>query len=91
MQQGENRDLASLRPPSPPAEIANMKLPTQGNHGVLKRYVRDQHMWYVNLHTTKTIDDMSNMVVIFCVGVSSNYPHRLVGLISAQVCHSYCD
>lgn len=83
--------VSSLQPPSPPTAIANLDLSVQGSHGELKQHVRDQLIWYINLHTTKKATDFSDMVVLFAVGVSPVNPRRLVGLIASQVCHNYCD
>lgn len=78
-------------PPDPPREISNVDYSTRGAHGKLKAYVANNRIWYVNLHTTKTVDGFSDMVIIFAIGVSPSDPHRLVGLISSQVCHNLCD
>jgi uncharacterized protein (TIGR02996 family) len=60
----------------------------------LQGYVRDGRLWYVLLHTWHEPDEYGmykdGTVVLFAVGVS---PHarRLVGVVTAQVCHNLCD
>ncbi len=66
--------------------------PLSGNHGIIKKYVADQQVWYVLVHTTpKTIDGFafSEYVVLFAVGKSPD--GRLMGVVTQQVCHNLCD
>jgi hypothetical protein len=55
-----------------------------GHHGVLKRYVSREQVWYVLLHTE------GPNVILLGVGRS---PHgkRLLGVITHQRCHNLCD
>jgi hypothetical protein len=60
----------------------------EGNHGLLKRHVRDRKLWYVLLHTQ--FRRPSWRVILFAVGRS---PHGkwLVGAVTHQNCHNLCD
>jgi uncharacterized protein (TIGR02996 family) len=63
-------------------------------HDLLKGYVNDGRLWYVLLHSWHEPDEYGlnkdGTVVLFAVGRS---PHgsRLVGVVTAQVCHNLCD
>jgi hypothetical protein len=64
-----------------------------GAHGALKRYVADQRLWYVLLHTTPKPDGQfmfSEYVVLFVLG-KSPHANRCVGVVTHQVCHNLCD
>jgi hypothetical protein len=62
-------------------------------HGALKRYVTENRLWYMLLHTTRyRAGDftVSDFVVLFVVGKSPN-GDRCVGVITSQACHNLCD
>jgi hypothetical protein len=64
-----------------------------GTHGAIKRYVSDNRLWYILLHTTRYREGdftVSDFVVLFVVGKS---PHgdRCVGVVTSQACHNLCD
>ena len=64
-----------------------------GAHGVLKRYVAGQKLWYVNLHTTpEQVGEyqFSRYAILLAVGLSPSR-RRLIGAITHQVCHNLCD
>jgi hypothetical protein len=64
-----------------------------GIHGILKRYVADQRLWYVLLHTTPRPYEefmFSEYVILFVIGKSPQ-ADRCVGVVAHQVCHNYCD
>jgi uncharacterized protein (TIGR02996 family) len=63
-------------------------------HEVLRGYVDGGQLWYVLLHSrtdgTTEGRDRCRWVILFAVGRS---PHgkRLVGVVSHQLCHNFCD
>ncbi|HVL10941.1 MAG TPA: TIGR02996 domain-containing protein [Gemmata sp.] len=68
-------------------------------HDTLRRYVTHGQLWYVLLHTWRDQTWHSpeedwrtkdGIVILFAVGRS---PHggRLVGVVSSQMCHNFCD
>ena len=62
-------------------------------HNRLKKYVVNQRMWYVLLHTTPEQYReywFSRYVILFAVG-RSPHGNRLLGVITHQVCHNLCD
>jgi len=64
-----------------------------GTHGVLKRYVADQRLWYVLLHTTPHEYKgywFSDQVILFVIGKSPR-GNRCVGVVTHQRCHNLCD
>ena len=60
-----------------------------GVHGVLKRYVEGERMWYILLHDWRR-RRKGPVVTLLAVGLS---PHgnRLVGVVTHQMCHNTCD
>lgn len=62
-------------------------------HEELRRYVLDGHVFYVLLHTKPHPYgefEFSEWVILFAVGVSPD-TGNLVGAITHQACHNYCD
>ena len=66
-----------------------------GVHGAIKRYVSDNRLWYILLHSARycyAVGDRpaSDWVLLFVVGKS---PHgdRCVGVVTCQACHNLCD
>ena len=62
-------------------------------HSELQSYVLNSHIYYVLLHTKpyKYEDcELSDIVILFAVGVSPQ-TGNLVGAVTHQVCHNYCD
>ena len=71
-------------PPQIPDDLIAQDPAESGVHGQLKAYVRNNVVWYIKIHSTKTIDDMCNLMLLFCVGVSPNNPNNLVGIVAGQ-------
>jgi hypothetical protein len=64
-----------------------------GVHGVLKRFVSKEQLWYALFHTTPEQNAgfaYSRYVLLFAVG-QSPYSDRLLGVVTHQVCHNLCD
>jgi hypothetical protein len=63
-------------------------------HSELQRYVLSTHIYYVLLHTKPYISaggsSFSDVVILFAVGVSPG-TGNLVGAVTHQACHNYCD
>ncbi len=63
-------------------------------HSELQSYVLNSHIYYVLLHTKPYISEAGNsfsdIVILFAVGVST-LTGNLVGAVTHQVCHNYCD
>lgn len=73
-------------PPEPPADLipADAHPSDAGIHGLLKSHVRDNRIWYVKIHSSKTIDELCNVMFLFVVGVSPTNPNNLIGIIAGQ-------
>lgn len=64
-----------------------------GTHGQLRRYVANEQLWYVLLHTTpEQVEEFqfSRYAILLAVGESPS-GNRLLGVITHQVCHNLCD
>jgi hypothetical protein len=64
-----------------------------GTHGALKRYVAENRLWYILLHTTRYREGeftVSDFVVLFVVGKAPN-GNRCIGVVTSQACHNLCD
>jgi hypothetical protein len=63
-------------------------------HSELQNYVLNSHIYYVLLHTKPYVYEdgtsFSDIVILFAVGVST-LTGNLVGAVTHQVCHNYCD
>jgi hypothetical protein len=63
-------------------------------HSKLQSYVLNSHIYYVLLHTKRHISEdgysFSIIVILFAIGVSP-LTGNLVGAVTHQVCHNYCD
>ena len=67
--------------------------PEDLEHGKLMHYVRNNTIWYVLLHSwirTELGMPKQPWVVMFAVGLSPKYP-TLVGCVTHQLCHNFCD
>ncbi len=62
-------------------------------HEELRHYVLDEHVFYVLLHTKPHPHgefEFSEWVILFAIGVSPA-TGNLVGAVTHQACHNYCD
>ncbi|MDB6023821.1 MAG: hypothetical protein JWM68_44 [Verrucomicrobiales bacterium] len=81
--------LAELADPSVVAAYAN----SLRWHSELQRFVLCGHLYYVLLHTKPHRHgeyEFSDWVILFAIGVSPKSGY-LVGAVTHQVCHNYCD
>lgn len=64
----------------------------RGHHGVLKRYVKREQVWYVLLHTPpRTKGRPSSFYVVLLAVGQSPHGDRMLGILTHQICYNLCD